>query len=159
MSIWRKVHVNKKAHAWEGDIPIYFSYTVGPAGEKFFTALKEKGVFVAVRCRQCGKVYLPPRIYCEVCMEDVEEFVEVQPEGRVVTWTEVTRDSRGSLLEKPELIGFINIYNTDGGIIHKIVAKDFSKESLTGAEVKAVLKPPAERSGELGDILYFELKV
>ena len=52
---------------WRGDMQADYLYTNGAAGDRFFTNLKKKGTFLACKCPECNKVFLPPRMYCEDC--------------------------------------------------------------------------------------------
>ena len=138
---------------WVGDMEAHYVYTSGIAGDKFFTALK-KGKFLASKCGKCGKVYVPPRMYCEDCFVEITEWVEVPNKGTVDTFTVVHVDRNENLLENPEVRAFVRIDGTDGGIVHKL---NVSVESVEiGMPVKAVFKKEKEREGRITDILYFE---
>lgn len=138
---------------WFGDMEAHYVYTSGIAGDKFFTALK-KGKFLASKCGKCGKVYVPPRMYCEDCFVELTEWVEVPNKGTVDTFTVVHVDRNENLLEKPEVWAFIRIDGTDGGVVHRVNVPAESVE--IGMSVKAVFKKEKEREGRITDILYFE---
>lgn len=153
--MWKKVNRNVDIKYVYGEFPIYFSYTVGKAGKIFFENLIKEEAFTGGKCPSCGKIYLPPRIYCEQCMEEITEFIKLGCEGVVWSWTKVTRDSFGNPLKQPDYVGFVKITGSDGGVIHRIKCKNGEKPKI-GMKVKAVLKPKTERKGTLEDILYFE---
>ncbi|MEM4372343.1 MAG: zinc ribbon domain-containing protein, partial [Metallosphaera sp.] len=43
-----------------------YVYTAGPDGEKFLRGLRE-GKILGRKCPRCGRIYVPPRMYCEDC--------------------------------------------------------------------------------------------
>lgn len=150
----KKVNTNSGIKSVEGSFPIYFTYTAGRAGSVFFQNLKNEGVLTGARCKKCGKVFLPPRIYCENCFEEIEEFVKLGSEGEIESWTLVKNDSYGNSLKEAVIVGVIKITGSDGRIIHKIRLKNGEKP-LIGMKVVAKLKPPQERKGNMEDIEYF----
>jgi len=139
----------------EGHMEADYIYTAGRAGERFFAALRDEGKLLATRCEKCGVTYMPPRVYCERCFSRLETWVEAKRTGVVETFTVVHEDRDGEPLPEPEIVAFIKIDGTDGGLIHRI--GEAKPESLRiGMRVEAVLKPPKERSGALTDIVYFK---
>ena len=49
-----KIISPKELKHWDGIIDVYWIYTSGEAGDKFFKALKEDGKFIAAKCKKCG---------------------------------------------------------------------------------------------------------
>lgn len=137
---------------WFGDMEAQYVYTSGIAGDKFFTELK-KGRILATKCTKCGKVFVPPRMYCEDCFCELSEWVEVPNKGKVDTFTVVHVDRDENRLENPEIWAFIRIEDTDGGFVHRL---NVPAEFVTiGMPVKAVFKKEKDREGRITDILYF----
>lgn len=137
---------------WVGDMEAQYVYTSGIAGDKFFTELK-KGKILATKCSKCGKVFLPPRMYCEDCFCELTEWIEVPNKGTVETFTVVHVDKDENPLEIPEVRAFIRMEGTDGGFVHKLNIPPESVE--IGIPVKAVFKKEKEREGRITDIQYF----
>lgn len=138
---------------WFGDMEAQYVYTSGIAGDKFFNELK-KGKFLGTKCDQCGKVYVPPRMYCEECFKALTEWVNIPNKGIVDTYTVVHVDRDENLLETPEIRAFIRMEGTDGGFVHML---DVPAEAVKiGMPVKAVFKKEKEREGRITDILYFK---
>lgn len=54
-----------------------------------FVDYLEEGKVMATRCRDCGKRYLPPRTECSKCLSVDMEWFEIEPEGRLTTYTTV----------------------------------------------------------------------
>jgi len=51
-----------------------------------------KGRIIGHKCPQCGKVYMPPRGYCPLCVVETTEAdeVEVANEGTITTFSVIT---------------------------------------------------------------------
>ena len=53
---------------------------------KFYEELKT-GKLMGTKCKGCGKLWFPPRADCKDCWSSDMEWVEVKPEGTIVTYT------------------------------------------------------------------------
>jgi uncharacterized OB-fold protein len=146
-----------RAKAVEGELPFYSVYTLGLAGEKFFRALKDKGQLMGTHCKHCDVMYVPARLYCERCLArlDDDAWFDAGTHGRVHTFTQVHIGLDNAPLDKPRLLAFIEIGETEGGLVHDLGEIE-PKEVFIGMPVEAVLKPAAERTGSITDILYFK---
>ncbi len=154
MSLIERITRMDQVKAWYGDIPIESRYTLGLAGERFFRALKDKGVIMGAVCPQCELTYLPPAIYCERCFSPLEEWVEVGKQGWVHTFAILNVDPDGSPLEEPEILALIKMEGVHGGLVHRLGEVE-PQEVDFGLPVEAVLKPKKEREGSILDIRYF----
>jgi uncharacterized OB-fold protein len=138
---------------WFGDMEAQYVYTSGIAGDKFFNELKN-GKILGTHCKKCGKVYVPPRMYCEECFVELDDWVTVENNGAVDTFTVVHVDRDENPLDTPEVWGVIHMEGTDGGFVHKL---NVSPEDIKiGMPVKAVFKSKKDREGRITDIKYFE---
>ncbi|OFX15535.1 hypothetical protein A3K71_02465 [archaeon RBG_16_50_20] len=135
----------------EGDFPVYFRYTVGVAGEKFFREIMENGRLMASRCSSCNLNYLPPRIYCERCMSRLEEYVPVENEGTVEAFTITHQDAEGNPLQEPVGVALVRFPGAYGGLVHRTI-----DVLAIGDRVRAVFKDKKERTGSILDIKFFE---
>ena len=144
---------------WRGNMQADYLYTNGVAGDKLFKHLKEKDSFLASKCPQCNKVFFPPRLFCEDCFCDIpeENWTEIPAAGTIKLHTVVSIDTYGEKLEKPRVVGMINIKGTDS-ILLGVINTDNIDEDLRGKQVKAVFQPQSKREGTLKDILYFTKK-
>ena len=155
MGIREKPTTMDEVQSWRGDFPVEYLYTAGVAGERFTTTLRERGLLAATRCQECGVTYLPPRIYCAHCFADLSgSWVEVPPRGVVHTHTVLLSDEKGQPLRDPEVLAYILIDQTDGGILGRVAAPP--EAVAIGMPVEGVLAPPAERRGAITDIRYFK---
>ena len=135
-----------------GKMPVQYLYTAGVAGERFFRTVKTKGVFMATTCRECRITYLPPRVYCERCFADLSEtWSQVPSTGRVHSYTVVHQDQDGQRLDPPQIVAFVRMDGTDGGLIGRVLQTSLPEVRLDML-VEAVLRPPRERRGTLDDI-------
>ena len=138
--------------AWLGEMPITSRYTAGIAGEKFLRAIKEEGKILGSPCDRCGITYVPARQFCERCLDELDETIDVGTVGEVHTFTLLFEDLNGSQREESEVVAFISL--GDGGLVHKL--NEISLDDLDiGMLVEAVFKPEAERVGSILDIAYF----
>ncbi|RLI79820.1 nucleic acid-binding protein [Archaeoglobales archaeon] len=143
----------KELRHWDGRIELYWVYTSGAAGDAFFKKLKEEGKFIAAKCKKCGKVYFPPRIYCEFDFSETE-FVEISGEGKVIAFTVAKLDVYENPMD-PEIYAVIELDGTDGRIIH-LLGEVKPEDIYIGMRVKPVLKKKEEREGRISDILYYK---
>jgi hypothetical protein len=139
---------------WRDEMPVTNRYTYGLAGERFFRAIKDEGQILGTRCTNCDRVYVPAAVFCERCLRETGEWVDVGIVGKIITFTELHVAYDGSPLEKPELIALVGF--GDGGLINHLDALNFRGVEI-GQQARAVFKPVAEREGSILDISHFEL--
>lgn len=143
-----------------------YSFSAGQAVGVFLEKLKE-GRIVGAKCPSCGRIYVPPRSYCEYCLTPTRDFVEVPDTGRVHTAVVSYIHASRARLEKPEIIGVIRLdvpgYKDDeyefAGLFHKLCGvspEDVETGRVIGMRVKARWKPEDEREGSVLDIACFE---
>jgi len=136
----------------DGEIQINYRWALGKAGERFFTELKLNRKIMGTKCRQCGRVLVPPRIFCEECFVEDMEWVEVTPKGSLLTFGDCYFSTDGKKLEEPWMLGIVRLAGSDGGLIHFI--REARPEDLRiGMQMEAVFKDKPE--GNIMDILYF----
>ncbi len=147
--------LEKDSHAptaWQDEMPVTNRYTYGIAGEKFFRAIKEEGRILGTHCPTCNRTYVPAAIFCERCLGELNDWVDVGTTGVVHTYTRLYVDYDGEPLEEPVLIVFVRL--GDGGIVHRLAEVDPAEVAI-GMQVEAVFKPASERQGSILDILHF----
>jgi len=154
MSLLEKVDKLGKAIPWYGNIPIESRYTVGIAGERFFREIQDNARLLGTRCPNCDLTYVPPMMYCERCFTRLEEWVEVASRGTVHTYTVLHIDLEGSPLTEPEIMAFVKLDGSDGGLVHRLGEVSPDQVEI-GMEVEAVFKAKGEREGSILDIEYF----
>ncbi|MHA1593323.1 MAG: Zn-ribbon domain-containing OB-fold protein [Candidatus Baldrarchaeia archaeon] len=150
-----KIRDPERMRRWPGHMETDYVYTVGLAGERFFREIKDNGKFYGTRCEKCGITYFPARTFCERCLSELKEWVEVSPRGYVEMYTIAYMDLEGNKLEKPEIWAFIRFEGVFGGLVHKL-GEVKPEEVKIGMVVEPVLKPKEQREGSITDILYFK---
>ena len=138
--------------AWRGSLPVANRYTYGLAGERFFRTLKDEGKIMGTYCPSCDHTYVPAAVFCERCLAELTEWVDVGMVGELHTFTLIFIDQEGKPLDEPELVGFITL--GDGGIIHRLEVDPDEVE--IGMKMEAVLKPKDKREGSILDIKFFK---
>lgn len=135
-----------------------YAWSAGQAVSRFLEELKN-GRLIGRKCRGCDRILIPPRMYCEYCFRPTDEWVYVEPVGKVtsavVSYIAATRER----LEKPQIIAIIEFEGTGGsGIFHfleNVSPDEVINRRVFGMRVKAVWKPAEERTGSITDIKYF----
>lgn len=137
--------------SWTDRIPFEYEYTAGVAGEKFLRGL-QLGKVLASRCGNCGKMYLPPKMYCVDCFLEIRNYRDVGSRASVGAIAKSHVDFEGKRLERPRTFAFIVFEGVTGGLVHYAVGD----EKITiGAKVKPKFKPPGQRKGTMLDLVGF----
>jgi uncharacterized OB-fold protein len=139
--------------AWQGDFPVTNRYTFGLAGERFFRAIKDEGRIFGTHCPKCNRTYVPAVSFCERCLNELTDWIDVGIVGEVHTFTLLYENYDGSRREIPEMVAFIRF--GDGGLVHRLGEADPGGIEF-GLRVEAVFKSQEERTGSILDILYFK---
>lgn len=143
----------KAPATWLGDLPVTSRYTYGLAGERFFRAIKDEGAIMGTHCVNCERTYVPATLFCERCLAELDEWIDVGTIGKVHTFTLLYANYDGSPREIPEIVAFVKL--ADGGLIHRLEEVDPDDVTI-GLTVEAVFKPMAEREGSILDITHFK---
>lgn len=141
------------------DVVLPFNWALGTTWIKFFDGLKEEKIF-GTKCENCKKVFVPPRTFCPGCYKEMDEWVEVGPEGTVDTWCLVNYEYYGQIKKPPYIIAQIHLDGADCDLTHFIGGFDIfnpdkaKKKIKTGIRVNAVWNK--EKHADIYDIAYFE---
>lgn len=144
--------VERKPITISGEINIPYKWSAGLAGSRFFEELRDHKRIMGTKCPKCGRVMVPPRIFCEECFVDANEWVEVSSQGTLVTFGDSYLSTDGKLMEKPWMLGIIRLDGSNGGLVHYI-SEATPEELEIGMKMEAVFKE--EREGNILDIKYF----
>jgi uncharacterized protein len=132
-----------------------YNYRVGTYIERYLEGFKEKKI-LASRCGDCGKVAVPPRMYCGPCNGRMEELLEVSQQGSLENFT-----IGHVLLEKgavkaapsPYMLGLIKLDGADSLLLARVEGVNAGAGAL-GMRVRAVWKD--EVGGDYNDLDHFE---
>ena len=132
-----------------------YAWDAGVAMGRYLEEL-EAGRLIGRRCDLCRRVVVPPRMFCEVCFRPTDDWVVLQDSGTVKTFSlcYVTWDMKR--LQQPQIPAVIDIDGASKGmgIMHMLGQVEPDAVQI-GMRVQAVWKQPAERQGDITDILYF----
>ena len=138
-----------------------------PAGlfvNRFFLKNRDKKEFWAVKCPNCGAVWVPPEIVCGKCKIRIEDkpqnWLKLGPRGTLLAAYHVTgaREIDPSTGWHPDgqvfnPIGFIRL---DGGnewtLMAHVMEEPDARKLRPGMKVEPVWKPQKERRGTMQDI-------
>ena len=128
-----------------------YKRSVGPVIGRFLTALRDR-TFVGIKGGD-GRVICPPVEYDPQTGAALDEFVDVGPEGEVVTWSWVTEPRAKQPLDRPFAYALIRLDGADTSLLHAVDAG--SDDAMrTGMRVKPRWR--AETTGHIQDIECFE---
>ena len=133
---------------------VKYAWASGIAIGRFLNGLKD-GQIIGTRCDNCGRVVVPPRIFCEWCFKPTESWVKLPDTGTVNTFSisYITADT--TRIKTPIIPAVIQIdETTNAGLLHLI---ENSKPDAVkiGMKVKAAWLPASERKGSITDIKHF----
>lgn len=140
-----------------------YRWDAGYAIGRFLAGLKE-GKILGVKCDRCGRVVVPPRLFCEKCFKEMDHWIQLPDTGTVNTFSLCYISWDMKRLKDPEIPAVIDIDGTDRGdgkpvgFLHKLgeVDTETLKKRGVGMRVRAVWKPVEQREGRITDILYFK---
>lgn len=73
-----------------------------------FVDYLEKGELRATRCARCGKVYFPPRADCAGCLGNDMEWVKIEGEGSLISYTRVNYGPAGFEAAVPYTLALVD---------------------------------------------------
>jgi len=135
---------------------IRYMWSAGVAMSRFLKELKN-GKIIANTCNKCGRIMVPPRVFCEQCFKPTDGWTYVKDTGTVNTYSVSFIAGDASRIKEPIIVAVIDIDGASPGmgILHTIQEINWKKVKF-GMKVKAVWKPPEERTGAITDIKYFK---
>lgn len=128
-----------------------YKRSVGPVIGAFLTALRDRR-FVGIKGAD-GRVICPPVEYDPQTGAALDTFVDVGPEGEVVSWSWVAAPRAKQPLDRPFAFALIKLDGADTSLLHAVDAGDESTMA-TGMRVKPCWR--AETVGHIQDIECFE---
>jgi hypothetical protein len=132
-----------------------YNYRVGSYLERYIEELGGKKI-MAVKCKGCSRVVVPPRKICGVCNRVMDEWVEVGPEGTIENYTvgHVTL-SKGLLepVDPPVTLALIKLDGATSLLAGEVKGVE-QADLKNGLRVRAVFADPAENG--LADLDHFE---
>ncbi|MCS7094328.1 MAG: Zn-ribbon domain-containing OB-fold protein [Thaumarchaeota archaeon] len=140
--------------------------STGEAIARFLEGLKDARI-IGTNCESCGRVFIPPRSFCEICFKRVRTFIEHNGFGEVATYSVAHIGTNPKeKLPRPEVVAVIWFEGTKvtrpnsnyvfhaGGLMHRLGEVEPSEVSI-GMRVRPVWRSREQRRGDITDILYF----
>ena len=149
-------NTNEHPHCYvvEGKLALPYQYLAGRVGSKFIISLRDKKKILGVKCDKCGKVFVPPRQTCEICLTDLtKNWVELSGAGEITNFTVVRKDDKHHPRKAPFVLALIKLDGADTPMAHIVEGVAPEKVEI-GMKVKAVFAK--EPTNTILDIDHFE---
>jgi uncharacterized OB-fold protein len=78
--------------------------------DQFYKYLTQ-GKLMAGKCRNCGKIHLPPRPLCDNCFHQEFEWLEIEGKGKLLTYTVIHVAPEQFQHLAPYAVGIIQLEN------------------------------------------------
>jgi uncharacterized OB-fold protein len=148
---WRR---QTKPLILEGGIHMPYSWTVGRLGSRFLIELRDHGRIMGNRCPKCQVVWVPPRMRCPECYEEIGDqgWKEVGPQGTLRHFTVVRYEHPAQPMKPPFAYGLIDLDGAGRAITHLVSGVDLA-QLKAGTRMQPVWR--SNRQGNILDIAYF----
>lgn len=83
--------------------------SVEPFGIESFYKFVGEGKLMAAKCNKCGEVMLPPRPVCSKCFGKDMSWIEVKPEGKLLTYTVIHVAPKQFEAQVPYAVGIVKL--------------------------------------------------
>jgi uncharacterized OB-fold protein len=140
----------KQALVMEHLVSLRYEEPLTPTLERYVDALLD-GRIVGHRCPSCGRVFVPGKGYCPLCVvpTSVDNEVEVADRGTVTGFTIITPVAYyGQTETEPFVYASVLLDGCDSSLGGQDITGIPHDEIRAGLRVRAVWKPPAERSAD-----------
>jgi uncharacterized protein len=105
---------------------------------KYFREIPQRYRLEAARCKNCGKVYFPPRIHCGECKSKEFEIVKLSDTGKILTYTVVRVGPSNFAQETPYAVAIVEV-NDGVKLTIQVADIDVNKVEI-GQKVKIVFR-------------------
>jgi len=146
---------SKKYLLTKYETELKYSWSSGVATSRFLRGLRRKELW-GRECDGCGRVLVPPRMYCEKCYRPTDRWIRLKDSGKVITYSIAYVNSDASRRTEPIVVAVIEIRGASPlmGILH-LLGEVVPEKVRIGMPVEAVWRPDGERTGAITDIKYF----
>jgi hypothetical protein len=131
-----------------------YAWATGAAVGRFLKGLRA-GEILGTKCDNCGRIVVPPRIFCEWCFRRIDSWVKLPDTGTINTYSVSYITADTTRIKTPIIPAVITIDSTtNAGFLHLI--GDVKHDDVNiGMRVKAVWADVSQRKGSITDIKYF----
>jgi len=132
-----------------------YAWATGIAMSRFLNGLKG-GEIWGTKCDHCGRIAVPPRIFCEWCFKRSETWVKLPDTGRVNTFSVSYITTDTTRVKTPTIPAVIEIVGAGtAGFLH-LLGETKPDDVKIGMRVQAVWADQQQRKGSITDIKYFK---
>lgn len=133
-----QIENNENCFVVEGKMSLPNQYFAGKIGSRFIISLRDDKKILGMKCEKCGKVFIPPREYCEHCQTKLDEnWIELSSEGEITNFTVVNYNDKHLPAKAPYVLAQIKLQGADTPLTHIISGAD-PEDIRIGVRVKAV---------------------
>ena len=136
-----------------GKVNLPFSYSAGRTASRFFVELRDNEKIMGKRCPQCRRVIVPAQLFCREGFVETDEWVEVSPQGTLISFTVVYRKEPHHPTDTPFAYGIIQLDGADTSMVH-ILGEVDPADIKHGMRLCAIFKE--NRVGNILDISHFK---
>ncbi len=133
-------------------IKVPYSWSVGETGSRFLCEIRDHKRIMGKQCEACKTVFVPPRKMCHHCFQDTGPWIEVGPQGTLLTHTIVRYNNKLQPQDTPFAYAIIQLDGGSTGLVHMLGEID-PGAVRSGIRVEPVFKE--DRDGHILDIAYF----
>ncbi|MFC1822183.1 Zn-ribbon domain-containing OB-fold protein [Thermodesulfobacteriota bacterium] len=138
---------------YNGRIKVPYKWAAGETASRFFTELRDHKRLLGKKCDPCNITHFPPKKVCQRCFNETQEWAEVEPTGKLISFTTVHyHDKNVHILEPPFSFGLVKLDKADTAFIH-LLGECRAADLKIGLRVEAVFE--YDRKGTILDINYF----
>ncbi len=121
------------------------------ASPNYWRAMPQRYRYEAAKCKSCGKIFFPPRLVCDKCKSREFETIQLNREGKVLTYTIIRVAPSQFVDQAPYPIAVVEL--KDGvRLLTQISDCDVDKIKI-GMQVKLEFRKVSE-DGDAGIINY-----
>lgn len=118
---------------------------------RYWREIPQRYRMEAGKCKKCGKIFFPPRVICDSCKSREFEKINLQKEGKLLTYTIIRVAPTEFTDHAPYAMGIVEL-NEGVKILTQIADCDFDKLEI-GMPVKIEFRK-IYSEGEAGIICY-----
>jgi len=116
---------------------------------------EEKGFLIGSRCRSCGEVFFPGRVYCANCTSADMEEIPLSTRGKLETFTISRGVPPGSIMQAPYGIGQVRL--PEGALVTTVFAQCDLEKLDIGMDMELVMEKVKEDE-QGNDVMAFKFK-
>ncbi|MFH0930443.1 MAG: Zn-ribbon domain-containing OB-fold protein [Candidatus Zixiibacteriota bacterium] len=118
---------------------------------KYWREIPQRYRLEAGKCKKCGKIFFPPRLICDNCKSREFEKINLQKEGKLLTYTVIRVAPSQFIDQTPYAMGIVEL-NEGVKILSQVADCDFDKLEI-GMLVRIEFRKIFQE-GEAGIICY-----